>query len=92
VGRPRWPSGKISDSEPAGFQARNPNPLKIPRVLGLLHVKSYVGGQTSSRWCGAETWRGRCELRCRPRHLTVVQNCDARPKITLVLLQNGTLM
>ncbi|GBM72179.1 hypothetical protein AVEN_184510-1, partial [Araneus ventricosus] len=25
-----------------GFQFRNPIPLKIRRVLGLLHVKSYV--------------------------------------------------
>ncbi|GBN03008.1 Techylectin-5A [Araneus ventricosus] len=38
------------------FQVRNPIPLKIRRVLGLLHAKSYVGGQTSSRWCGAIIW------------------------------------
>ncbi|GBL77439.1 hypothetical protein AVEN_41835-1 [Araneus ventricosus] len=31
-------------------------------------------------------------LRCRPRHLTVDQNYDIRPKITVVLLQNGTLI
>ncbi|GBL87406.1 hypothetical protein AVEN_118350-1 [Araneus ventricosus] len=35
----------------------NPIPLKIPSVLGLLHVKSYVGDQTFSCWCGAEVWR-----------------------------------
>ncbi|GFY16398.1 hypothetical protein TNCV_2350411 [Trichonephila clavipes] len=28
--------------------------------------------QTSSRWCGSR--RGGCQLRCRPRHLTMVQN------------------
>ncbi|GBM17205.1 hypothetical protein AVEN_47603-1 [Araneus ventricosus] len=28
-----------------GFQIRNPIPLKIRRVLDLLHVKSYVGGK-----------------------------------------------
>ncbi|GBN66403.1 hypothetical protein AVEN_171672-1 [Araneus ventricosus] len=28
-----------------GFQIRNPIPLKIRRVLFLLHVKSYVGAQ-----------------------------------------------
>ncbi|GBN99360.1 hypothetical protein AVEN_237988-1 [Araneus ventricosus] len=39
------------------FQVRNPIPLKIRRVSGSLHVKSYVGGQTSSRWCGAALWR-----------------------------------
>ncbi|GBO20905.1 hypothetical protein AVEN_193696-1 [Araneus ventricosus] len=32
-----------------------------------------------------------CQLRCRPRHLTVVQNYEVRPKIALVFLQNGTL-
>ncbi|GBM18459.1 hypothetical protein AVEN_66819-1 [Araneus ventricosus] len=37
--RPRWPSGKVSTSGPEG---RNPIPLKIRRVWGLLHVKSYV--------------------------------------------------
>ncbi|GBN39996.1 hypothetical protein AVEN_140109-1 [Araneus ventricosus] len=37
--RPRWPSGKV----PAlGLRVRNPIPLKIRRVWGQLHVKSYV--------------------------------------------------
>ncbi|GBM80414.1 hypothetical protein AVEN_166266-1 [Araneus ventricosus] len=31
------------------FQVLNPVPLKIRRGLGLLHVTSYEGGQTSSR-------------------------------------------
>ncbi|GBO24252.1 Glucose dehydrogenase [FAD, quinone] [Araneus ventricosus] len=34
-------------------KVENPIPLKIRRVLGLLHAESYVRGQTSSRWCGA---------------------------------------
>ncbi|GBL66658.1 hypothetical protein AVEN_202084-1 [Araneus ventricosus] len=33
-----------------------------------------------------------CQLRRRPRHLTVVQNSEVHPKITLVLLQNETLI
>ncbi|GBN90425.1 hypothetical protein AVEN_61885-1 [Araneus ventricosus] len=28
-----------------GFQFRKPIPLKIRRVLGLLHVKSYIGAK-----------------------------------------------
>ncbi|GBL83396.1 hypothetical protein AVEN_110700-1 [Araneus ventricosus] len=92
VMRPRWPSVKVSASGTGGFQVRNPIPLKIRRVWGLLYVKSYVGEQTSSRWCGAEVWRRGCQLRCRPRHLTEVQNYEVRPKIALVLLQNGTLI
>ncbi|GBM02353.1 hypothetical protein AVEN_138463-1 [Araneus ventricosus] len=31
----------------AGFQVRKPIPLKIHRVLGLFHAKSYIVGQTS---------------------------------------------
>ncbi|GBL94640.1 hypothetical protein AVEN_83961-1 [Araneus ventricosus] len=62
--RPWWPSSKVWASKPEGFQARNPIPLKIVywdeclkrRLLGLLDVKSYVGGQTSFHWCGAEVW------------------------------------
>ncbi|GBL89088.1 hypothetical protein AVEN_255225-1 [Araneus ventricosus] len=67
--RPRWPSDKVSalGPEDSKFETR------FRRVLGLLHVKSYVGSQTSSRWRGAEVWRG-CQLRRRPRHLIVVQN------------------
>ncbi|GBO31822.1 hypothetical protein AVEN_246307-1 [Araneus ventricosus] len=41
-----------------GYQVRDPIPLKIRRVWGLLHLKSYVGGQTFSRWCGAEVCTG----------------------------------
>ncbi|GBL87179.1 hypothetical protein AVEN_270469-1 [Araneus ventricosus] len=39
---PRCPSGEVFTSGPEGFQARNPIPLKIRRVWGLLHVKSHV--------------------------------------------------
>ncbi|GBN90589.1 hypothetical protein AVEN_180277-1 [Araneus ventricosus] len=39
-------------------------------------------------WCGSLE-RG-CKLRCRPRHLTTVQNYEVCPKIPLVLIQNAT--
>ncbi|GBM93288.1 hypothetical protein AVEN_148510-1 [Araneus ventricosus] len=39
----RWPSGNVS----GGLQARNPIPPKIRRTYSLMHVKSYVGSQTS---------------------------------------------
>ncbi|GBN64674.1 hypothetical protein AVEN_100766-1 [Araneus ventricosus] len=38
-----------------------------------------------------EVWRGRCQLRYRPLHPTVVQIYEVRSKIALLLLQNGTL-
>ncbi|GBM96083.1 hypothetical protein AVEN_212482-1 [Araneus ventricosus] len=54
----------------------------------LVRLKSDVG-QTSSRWCGAEVCGRSHRLRCRPRHLTVVQNEEVYPKITLWLLQKS---
>ncbi|GBM06587.1 hypothetical protein AVEN_220029-1 [Araneus ventricosus] len=72
--KPRSPSSKVSDSEPDGS---NPLPLKIRHVLGLLHVKSYIGGKTPSRWCGAEVWRvGACsgdEFRANANRMAVAQ-------------------
>ncbi|GFW11491.1 uncharacterized protein TNCV_3810101 [Trichonephila clavipes] len=34
--------------------------------------------QTSSRWCGVVVRRGACQLRCRSRQLTMVQNSMVR--------------
>ncbi|GBM92543.1 hypothetical protein AVEN_272838-1, partial [Araneus ventricosus] len=45
-----------------------------------------------ARWCGEEVRRWGCQIRCHPHHLAVIQNDEIRPKIVLVLLQNGTLM
>ncbi|GBO17088.1 hypothetical protein AVEN_4585-1 [Araneus ventricosus] len=80
----RWPSSKVSPRAPG------PIPLKNRSVLRLFHVNSYARNQTSSCWYGAEAWRKGCQLRCRPRHLTAVQNYEVRPKIALALLQKGT--
>ncbi|GBM44634.1 hypothetical protein AVEN_90388-1 [Araneus ventricosus] len=66
--------------------------LKIRRALGLLHSKSYVGDQTSSRWCGVEVWRGVCQLRRRPRRLTTAETDDVHPKIAFAMLQNIALI
>ncbi|GBM81838.1 hypothetical protein AVEN_147577-1, partial [Araneus ventricosus] len=40
----------------------------------------------------AEASRGGCQPRCRPRHLTAAQNYEVRPKATLVLFRNETLI
>ncbi|GFT80765.1 histone-lysine N-methyltransferase SETMAR [Trichonephila clavipes] len=55
----------------------SPVPLKTRRVgqrcpLNLSRV------ETSSRWCGVVVRRGGYQLRCRPRHLTMVQNYMVR--------------
>ncbi|GBN61167.1 hypothetical protein AVEN_11214-1 [Araneus ventricosus] len=44
----RWPSGKVSAFVPEGFQARNPTLMKIRRLWGLLHTKSYIVTKRSS--------------------------------------------
>ncbi|GBO06473.1 hypothetical protein AVEN_188220-1 [Araneus ventricosus] len=74
-------------------QARNPISLKIHRAWGLLYAKSYVVAKRSPP--PAAAWKlgeGACQPRCRPRHRTVVQNYEVRPKIALVLLSNVTLI
>ncbi|GFU05596.1 uncharacterized protein TNCV_3291971 [Trichonephila clavipes] len=50
----------------------SPVPLKTRRVGQLSRA------ETSSRRCGAVVRRGECQLRCRPRHLAMVQNYVVR--------------
>ncbi|GBN60649.1 hypothetical protein AVEN_130661-1 [Araneus ventricosus] len=57
--------------------------------VDLLHVKSYVGGQNILPMVWFESRDKKCQLRYRPSHLTAIQNYSVRPKIALVLLQNG---
>ncbi|GFV36138.1 uncharacterized protein TNCV_336691 [Trichonephila clavipes] len=52
-------------------------PLKIRRV-GQRCTLNLSKAETSSRWCGVVVRRGGCQLRCRPRHLTMVQNYVVR--------------
>ncbi|GFX29610.1 uncharacterized protein TNCV_4776821 [Trichonephila clavipes] len=51
----------------------SPVPLKTRRV-GQQCTLNLSRAETSSRWCGVVVWRVECQLRCRPRHLTMVQN------------------
>ncbi|GBM71655.1 hypothetical protein AVEN_268961-1 [Araneus ventricosus] len=68
--RPRWPSGKVSASKLQTSRFETRFHLTSIRHAGLLHVKSYVGGNVRPLlWCGS--LEGRCQLRRRPRHLTV---------------------
>ncbi|GFT89004.1 uncharacterized protein TNCV_3084451 [Trichonephila clavipes] len=54
-----------------------PVPLKTHRV-GQRCTLNLSRAETSSRWCGVVVRRGGCQLRCRPRHLTMVQNYVVR--------------
>ncbi|GFU12255.1 hypothetical protein TNCV_4600541 [Trichonephila clavipes] len=63
---------KKTDSWPAYHEFQLSTAEDLP-CRGTMYVKS-VEAQTSFRWCGVEVRRGECQLRCRPRHLTMVQN------------------
>ncbi|GBL98154.1 hypothetical protein AVEN_268247-2-1, partial [Araneus ventricosus] len=64
-----------------------------PKLKAKMHRKPRYAGDTKfSRWSAAEVWRKACQLKCRPRHLIAFPNDEVRPKISLVLLQNGILM
>ncbi|GBL84321.1 hypothetical protein AVEN_118687-1 [Araneus ventricosus] len=70
-----------------------PNPTEDLSCKGLLHVKSYVVAKRPPMWSGSlERSASSSVFKCRPRRLTAVQNYEIRPKIALVLLQNGTLI
>ncbi|GFW41319.1 uncharacterized protein TNCV_1003121 [Trichonephila clavipes] len=55
----------------------SPLPLKTRRV-GQRCTLNLSRAETSSRWCGVVVRGGWCQLRCRPRHLTMVQNYVVR--------------
>ncbi|GFT06345.1 uncharacterized protein TNCV_1145371 [Trichonephila clavipes] len=55
----------------------SPVPLKTRRV-GQRCTLNLSRAETSSHWCGVVVRRGGCQLRCRPRHLTMVQNYVVR--------------
>ncbi|GFW92130.1 uncharacterized protein TNCV_3540161 [Trichonephila clavipes] len=57
----------------------SPVPLNTRRV-GQRCTLNLLRAETSSRWCGVVARRGGCHLKCRPRHLTMVQNYVVRRK------------
>ncbi|GFY33007.1 uncharacterized protein TNCV_2877561 [Trichonephila clavipes] len=62
----------------AGFDtSSSPVPLKTRRV-GQRCTLNLSRAETSSRWWGVVVRKGGCQLRCRPRHLTMVQNYVVR--------------
>ncbi|GFY34925.1 uncharacterized protein TNCV_154981 [Trichonephila clavipes] len=78
------PIGKIPVAEWYGYRivagfvsSSSPVPLKTRRV-GQRCTLNLSRAETSSRWCGVVVRRGGCQLRCRPRHLTMVQNYVVR--------------
>ncbi|GBN40132.1 hypothetical protein AVEN_251699-1 [Araneus ventricosus] len=81
--------GLVVRTRPRGrrFPGLKPDSTEEP-PCNRFWCTSNPSGQMSSCWCGSLE-RG-SQLRCRPLHLTAVQNYEVRSKIALVLLQNGT--
>ncbi|GBM48342.1 hypothetical protein AVEN_37800-1 [Araneus ventricosus] len=73
--------GLVVRSRPRGRRVAGPKPdsTEDPPCMGPVARQIIRSGQTSSRWCGWLVWRGGCQLRHRPRHLTAVQNYEVRP-------------
>ncbi|GBO15069.1 hypothetical protein AVEN_31490-1 [Araneus ventricosus] len=84
---PRGHGGQVERCRPRTRKVPNPIPLNIRLVLGLLQVRSYIGGQMP--FAGVIWKFGEGRLRCRPRHMIAVQNYNVRLKIALVLLKTG---
>ncbi|GFX02038.1 uncharacterized protein TNCV_372271 [Trichonephila clavipes] len=70
------PVVKVSDHG-RHVMSSSPVPLKTRRV-GQRCTLNLSRTETSSRWCGVVVRRGGYQLRCRPCHLTMVQNYVVR--------------
>ncbi|GFV56269.1 uncharacterized protein TNCV_106251 [Trichonephila clavipes] len=64
---------KVLDRSWHVMSSRSPVLLKIRRV-GERCTLNLSRAQASTRWCDVVVRRGRCQLRRRPRHLTMAQN------------------
>ncbi|GBO44718.1 hypothetical protein AVEN_274493-1 [Araneus ventricosus] len=86
--RPRWPIlGFVAER----FQVRNPIPLKILRVYGLLHAKSYAVAKRPP--VGVEWKFGEglpAQVSSSPSHRG--SKLRGPSQVPLVLLHNGTLI
>ncbi|GFU07581.1 uncharacterized protein TNCV_2225541 [Trichonephila clavipes] len=72
----RSPVIKVSDRG-RHVMSSSPSTTKDPSRPVQRCTLNLSKAETSSRWCGVVVRRG-CQLRCRPRHLTVVQNYVVR--------------
>ncbi|GFU09040.1 uncharacterized protein TNCV_1319051 [Trichonephila clavipes] len=70
------PVVKVSDHG-RHVMSSSPVPLKTRRE-GQRCTFNLPRAEMSSRWCGVEERREGCQLRCRPSHLTMAQNCVVR--------------
>ncbi|GFW75168.1 uncharacterized protein TNCV_448731 [Trichonephila clavipes] len=65
----------------------SPVPLKTRRV-GQRCTLNLSSAETSSHWCGVVVRRGGCQLRCRPRHLTLLEEKRREDMLESVIIMN----
>ncbi|GBM95697.1 hypothetical protein AVEN_93186-1 [Araneus ventricosus] len=96
LAKTRWSGGKVSALRPDGSKFVTLFHRGLKTILSLwLHAVPAVSKSVGVKrlplvWCGSLE-RG-CQLRCCPLHLTATENYEVRPKISLAVLQNGTLI
>ncbi|GFU39087.1 uncharacterized protein TNCV_1849881 [Trichonephila clavipes] len=73
------PVEKVSDHG-RHIMSSSPVPLKT-RHVGQRCALNLSRAHTSSSLCGVVVRRWWCQLRCRPRHLTMVQNYEVRDQM-----------
>ncbi|GBN32114.1 hypothetical protein AVEN_17807-1 [Araneus ventricosus] len=75
-----------------GSQARNPIPSKTRRICGPAARQIGCNGSNVPFLARHGSLKRSSHVWYCPVHLTVVQSYETRPKVALVLLQNGTLL
>ncbi|GBN65917.1 hypothetical protein AVEN_44379-1 [Araneus ventricosus] len=86
-----WPSGKVPVLEPEGFKSpySTEDPPRARVYVTLVHVKSDIVCQTSFRFCGTE-FGEEVSAQMSSSSTDSDSNYEVLPKITTVLLLNGT--
>ncbi|GFV64320.1 uncharacterized protein TNCV_2502381 [Trichonephila clavipes] len=70
-----WPGYQVVKVSNHGWHVSSSSPVpQKTRRVGQRCTLNLSRAEMSSRWCGVVVRRGGCQLRCRPRHLTMLQN------------------
>ncbi|GBO04357.1 hypothetical protein AVEN_220623-1 [Araneus ventricosus] len=65
-------------------QGSKPDSAEARPCMWACRTQIIIKGPSASRQCGAEHWRGGCQLRCRLSHLTAYKMTRPVPNSTLL--------
>ncbi|GFU63387.1 uncharacterized protein TNCV_44331 [Trichonephila clavipes] len=72
-----WPVYQVVKVSNHGWHVSSSSPVpQKTRRVGQPCTLNLSRTEMSSRWCGVVVRRGWCQLKCRPRHLTMLQNYE----------------